>query len=153
MLTKLVISYMQDSCFLTQLHHLRNNARRHPGKSKCSNPFESILRSPSSPFFKNHSVVRPQPVPRGGIVELTAMHYSLQYQHMVEGISEHQRGRCMNRNVVLAGLEGGHVEEIIAFFFCCERLSASMARSLHLSLSQCTTSRLAPWTRGESNRG
>ena len=47
-------------------------------------------------------------------MELTAMHYSLQYQHLVEGISEHQRGRCMNRNVVLAGLEGGHVEEIIA---------------------------------------
>ena len=47
-------------------------------------------------------------------MELTAMHYSLQYQHLVEGISEHQRGRCMNRNVVLAGLEGGHVEEISA---------------------------------------
>ena len=47
-------------------------------------------------------------------MELTAMHYSLQYQHLVEGISEHQRGRWMNRNEVLAGLEGGHVEEIIA---------------------------------------
>ena len=32
-------------------------------------------------------------------------------------------------------------------FFCCERLSASMARSLHLSLSLFTTSRLTPWTR------
>ena len=42
------------------------------------------------------------------------MHYSLQYQHLVEGISEHQRSRWMNRNEVLAGLEGGHVEEIIA---------------------------------------
>ena len=40
----------------------------------------------------------------------------------------------------------------LALFFC-ERLSASMARSLHLSLSLFTTSRLAPWTRGESNRG
>ena len=47
-------------------------------------------------------------------MELTAMHYSLQYQHLVEGISEHQRGRWMHRNEVLAGLEGGHVEEIIA---------------------------------------
>ena len=37
------------------------------------------------------------------------------------------------------------------FFFCCERLSASMARSLHLSLSLFTTSRLTSWTRGESN--
>ena len=37
-------------------------------------------------------------------------------------------------------------------FFCCERLSASMARSLHLSLSV-YRSRLAPWTRGESNHG
>ena len=35
-------------------------------------------------------------------------------------------------------------------FFCCERLSASMARSLHLRFSLCTTSELAPWTRGES---
>ena len=46
-------------------------------------------------------------------MELTAMRCSLQYQHLVEGISEHQQGRC-NRNVVLAGLEGGHVEEISA---------------------------------------
>ena len=37
------------------------------------------------------------------------------------------------------------------WFFCCERLSASMARSLHLSLSLFTTSRLTPWTRGESD--
>ena len=39
-------------------------------------------------------------------------------------------------------------------FFCCERLAASMARSLHcIEPYLCTTSRLAPWTRGESNRG
>ena len=39
-----------------------------------------------------------------------------------------------------------HCGEAVSFFFC-EHLSASMARSLHLSLSQFTTSQLAPWTR------
>ena len=39
-------------------------------------------------------------------------------------------------------------------FFLLERHLAQVAWSLSvLSLSQCTTSRLAPWTRGESNRG
>ena len=40
------------------------------------------------------------------------------------------------------------------FFFLLERHLAQVAWSLSvLSLSQCTTSQLAPWTRGESNRG
>ena len=47
----------------------------------------------------------------------------------------------------------GLVQSAYVTFFFCERLSASMARSLHLSLSLFTTSRLTPWTRGESNRG
>ena len=39
-------------------------------------------------------------------------------------------------------------------FFLLERHLAQVAWSLSvLSLSECTTSRLAPWTRGESNRG
>ena len=55
--------------------------------------------------------------------------------------------------IYLVSLVLGKTSESTTSFFCCERLSASMARSLHLSLSLFATLRVAPWTRGEWNRG
>ena len=54
--------------------------------------------------------------------------------------------------VLCAIIGGGSLKSGI--FFLLERHLAQVAWSLSvLSFSQCTTSRLAPWTRGESNRG
>ena len=43
---------------------------------------------------------------------MTPMHNGLQHQHL-EGVREYQRSRRMSRNIILTGLEGGHVEEVV----------------------------------------